>query len=352
METSNKLLDVLNIVDMLTGDIINNISSKKQDNFDFEIYLKRGLGGEESIILLDELKTIYYRNFSLFQKLGIVKSFEETYDSDNEKDVYVELQNNLKDVNNTIFDVLLLINEELITDTDIKPFINVITESIYNNLLMNNNNIFNIVNLNLKDIIFSTFFGSIRFVEVSPTKKSEKRETTILFSDIDILNLDYDTQMKQKIENEIKNNIRIDTYRSSGPGGQYVNKTESAVRIVHIPSGITVTCQSERSQQRNKQIGLEILKTKLYKYFKELEDSNSTKKEIKTGMDSKYIITFNKYKNLINVDILNKTLSLDRKDDVFLIRFMYFLMNDFYNNNDIRYIEQVKNTLHDFNMID
>jgi len=124
--------------------------------------------------------------------------------------------------------------------------------------------------------------GVHRLVRISPFDANKRRHTS--FASVDVI-----PQIEKEEEIQIKpEELKIETFRASGHGGQHVNVTDSAVRITHLPTGIVVSCQNERSQYQNKQTALKILKAKLLRLReeekkKEIESLSGKKQKIEWG---------------------------------------------------------------------
>eukprot|EP01130_Rhizamoeba_saxonica_P003974 TRINITY_DN1643_c0_g1_i2.p1 TRINITY_DN1643_c0_g1~~TRINITY_DN1643_c0_g1_i2.p1 ORF type:complete len:239 (-),score=59.21 TRINITY_DN1643_c0_g1_i2:73-789(-) len=179
---------------------------------------------------------------------------------------------------------------------------------MYQDFAYNQNWTFEIINISETDlggirnvigrISGTNVFGSIKYergvhrVQRVPVTESNGKLQT---STIIVVVLPESTEKSGKIEIERKD-MKIDTYRAGGAGGQHVNTTDSAVRITHIPSGIVVAVQNDRSQHKNKADALKILKAKLYdkqKTEQEQKDAAERKLQAKTGDRSERIRTYN-----------------------------------------------------------
>lgn len=162
--------------------------------------------------------------------------------------------------------------------------------------------------------------GVHRLVRISPFDASGRRHTSFVSCEV-IPEMDDDIEIEIRPEE-----IRIDTYRSSGAGGQHVNTTDSAVRITHIPTGIVVTCQSERSQIKNREKALNMLKAKLYQkkleeQQAELAEIRGEQKEIGWGNQIRSYV-FHPYSlvkdHRTNVEVGNVQAVMDGEIDIFI----------------------------------
>ena len=162
--------------------------------------------------------------------------------------------------------------------------------------------------------------GVHRLVRISPFNASGKRHTS--FASVFVY-----PELDQEIVVDVEDkDLRIDVYRASGAGGQHVNKTSSAVRITHLPTGIVVQCQQEKSQHRNKDMALKVLKARLHQHEKQKQDEklqevHDSKDEIAWGSQIRSYV-LHPYQMVkdhrINLDIGNVNDVLDGGIDPFI----------------------------------
>ncbi len=162
--------------------------------------------------------------------------------------------------------------------------------------------------------------GVHRLVRISPFNANAKRHTS--FSSVFVYP-ELDNEIVVDVDDK---DLRIDVFRASGAGGQHVNKTSSAVRITHLPTGITVQCQQEKSQHRNKDLAMKVLKARLYQLEKQrheekLQEMHDSKEEIAWGSQIRSYV-LHPYQmakdHRINMDIGNVNAVLDGDIDPFI----------------------------------
>jgi peptide chain release factor 2 len=166
--------------------------------------------------------------------------------------------------------------------------------------------------------------GVHRMVRISPFDSSGRRHTS--FASIDVMpELDDDIVIDIKTED-----LRIDTYRSSGAGGQHVNTTDSAIRITHIPTNTIVNCQSERSQIKNRESAMKVLKTKLHQLYlneqqQQMDSIRGEQKEIGWGSQIRSYV-FHPYSlvkdHRTNAEVGNSQIVMDGDIDYFIKEYL------------------------------
>jgi peptide chain release factor 2 len=174
--------------------------------------------------------------------------------------------------------------------------------------------------------LLSAEAGVHRLVRISPFDNAGRRHTS--FTSVFV-----SPELDDTIEIDIKDeDLRIDTYRSSGAGGQHVNVTDSAVRITHLPTGLVVQCQNERSQHKNKSMAMKVLKSRLYelerqKQLERVEKLGGEKKDIAWGSQIRsYVLA--PYRMIkdhrTNYEVGNVDAVLDGALDDFIQAFLLF----------------------------
>ncbi|VFP88547.1 Peptide chain release factor RF2 [Buchnera aphidicola (Cinara piceae)] len=247
---------------------------------------------EKDLSIIQEINMQYLKIKKKIKKLEIYTMFKNKYDKNN---CYMDIQSGSGGVESQDWTKILL--KMYLKYSYSKNFkTKIITESIGETGGIKS------VTLKIKGNFafgwFRTETGIHRLVRKSPFDTSNKRHTS--FSSIFVY-----PELKKDILIDIKpENLRIDVYRASGAGGQHVNRTESAVRITHIPTGIVTQCQNDRSQHKNKNTAIKQLKAKLYnmeikKKNLEKENINKNKLDIRWGNQIRsYILDDSRIKDI------------------------------------------------------
>ncbi len=171
--------------------------------------------------------------------------------------------------------------------------------------------------------------GIHRMVRISPFDSNSRRHTS--FASVSVV---------PEVEDDIKidlndKDLKIETFRASGPGGQHVNKTSSAIRITHLPTNIVVQCQNEKSQHRNKDLAIKILKARLYSLEKEKQEKekqlrHKSQKEIAWGNQIRSYI-FNPYQmakdHRTNLEVGDVERVMNGDIDMFIDAYLRWIQN-------------------------
>lgn len=176
--------------------------------------------------------------------------------------------------------------------------------------------------------------GVHRLVRISPFDSNKRRHTS--FASVHVAP-DIDDNIEIDVEEK---DLRVDTYRASGAGGQHVNKTDSAIRITHIPTGIVVQCQNERSQHKNRATAMKMLKARLYELEKEkqmedMENRAGEKRDVAWGSQIRSYV-FHPYKMVKDLRTQHETGNVDAVMDGDLDGFIEAYLKGLASGNDMR----------------